>query len=241
MLGFPSYMGTSTGNIAQFLNNYALKLPQFASELQMPMSEVDTVTYGAAIYNWFENVYLPQLRAASKAGTEARDAFGDTHDNPTPFNPNVAQFTPAPIAPQSVTLSNGFVGFVDNQVKRIKLSQAYKSNPQIGIELGINTTTPAVVTPLKASIESVSAQAGFHMEIRAKRLGAKTVLFYDMKDAAAPELLGALASATFVDERPPTVAGQSELRFYAARYGDVQGKPLPNSVMSDVVSLPTHP
>ncbi len=238
MFNFPDYMGKTSGDVATFLNNFSTELPKYATILGISPAELVTVREGAAIYDWYENTYLGQLRQASKAGTDARDEFA-ADKIPTPFVPQIAVFTPPPVT--TAPINDGFVGFIDTLVKRIRLTDAYKKDSQIGILLRISGTVAPVVTPQKGAISGVTALAGFAMEIKAVRMGAKTVLFYDMADASAPVLLGAIASATFEDERPPSVAGQSEMRAYAVRYGDVQGKPLSNSLMSDVVSVPTHP
>lgn len=238
MFNFPAYMGKTTSDVADFMDNYGKNIGQFAVAIGL---EPDTVTYTVdccKLFVWLEKVFNPELRQAAKAGTDARDVFAG--DNvPSPFVPKLPTFTPPPVSAD--TLNDGFVGFLDNQIKQIRLTPAYKQNPQIGIVLRIADTTPAPVTPDKAVLAGLSAQAGFKMEVRALRYKAKTVLFYDMADPTNPKLLATLPTAIFEDERPPTVPGQSEMRSYAVRYGDAKGKPLPNSIMSDIVSLSTHP
>ena len=238
MFVFPAYMGNTTGDVAAFLNSFALNLPQFADVLQIPAAQLAYVKDGAALYNWYENTYLVEVRNASKAATDARDMLAaDTQ--PSPFTPTVAQFTPPPAT--ATPIDDGFVGYVDTLVKQIRLNSAYKTDPNIGATLKINVTPSPSAPPAKASIKGVEGLAGFAMQVKANKYGAKSILFYDMADAATPNLLSAQSSATFVDKRPPAVAGQSEMRSYAVRYGDGQNNPMPDSLMSDIVSAPTHP
>lgn len=238
MFYIPPYMGKNADDVASFLNNYVLRLPQFAAALGFDAALVQYVKDGAALYNWYQMVHLPELREASKNATDSRDMFAADKD-PTDFSPTDEIFTPRPTT--ATPIKDGFVPFIDNQVKSIRLMQAYKIDPTIGSALGITETVSDTSALVKAAIAGVEALAGFAMQVKAYRYGAKTVLYYDMADATAPKLLAALASATFSDDRPPTVLGQSEMRSYAVRYGDNQGKPLPGSLMSDVVSAPTHP
>ena len=238
MFSIPDYMGSTTRQVAVFLNNFAAKLPQFATQLGIDAAQLQYVKDGAALYNWYENVYLVEIRDASKAATDARDMLA-ADKVPSAFAPTVAQFTPPPAT--STPINDGFVPYVDNLVKQIRLSSAYQTDPNIGATLGINTVAVSSAPPAKASIRGVEGLPGFAMQVKANKYGAKSILYYDMAMPSNPVLLGAQSSATFVDERPPTVAGQSEMRSYAIRYGDAQNKPLPDSLMSDVVSAPTHP
>ena len=238
MFNYPPYMGRTTGEVGVFLKNFALNLSQFATQLGIPPAQVTYLKDGAALYNWYEGTYLGEIRNASLAATDGRDMLA-ADKVPSPFTPVVAQFTPPPTT--ATPINDGFVGYVDTLVKQIRLNAAYKTNPNIGTVLKINNTPAPIVPPAKASIRGLEAQANFAMQVKANKYGAKSVLFYDMNDPANPALLSAQSSATLVDNRPPSVPGQSEMRAYAVRYGDSQNKPLPNSLMSDVVSLPTHP
>ena len=238
MFNFPAYMGDTSTELAQFLNNFAAKLPQFAAQLNIDAAQLTYVKDGAALYNWYENVYLVEIRDASKAATDARDMLA-ADKVPSPFAPMVAQFTSPPAT--STPINDGFVPYVDNLVKQIRLNPAYKTDPNIGATLQINTVSVASTPPAKASIKGVEGLPGFMMQVKANKYGAKSILYYDMAAPTNPVLLSAQSSATFVDERAPSVVGQSEMRSYAIRYGDAQNKPLPDSLMSDVVSAPTHP
>ena len=238
MFVFPHYMGTTTGDVAVFLNNFALKLPQFASALGIDATQLSYVKDGAALYNWLENTYLVEIRDASKGATDARDMLA-ADAMPSPFVPSVAQFTPPPAT--SAPVDDGFIGYINNMVKGIRLTKAYQTDANIGATLKINAPAETSAPPAKASIKGVEGLPGFAVQVKANKYGAKSVLFYDMKDPSNPVLLGAQQSAIFEDDRPPSVPGQSEMRSYAIRYGDSQNKALPDSLLSDVVSLPTHP
>ncbi len=230
MFIIPRFMGRLPAEVATFLNHFARELLDYAADLGLSDEEVLYVAEGAALYDWLERVHSDDLTRSQRALIAARDELASDKMGDV-FTYYPVNFTPMPVL--TLPIRQNFVGYIDNLVKRIRLSEGY--GVVIGRALGIEGKAAPVVTPDKAVLAALRPMPNFQMQVRARRYGAKMVLFYDMADPQNPVLLAGVASGIWVDQRPPSVPGQMEIRSYAVRYADGQARPLRQSEMSNIL------
>ncbi len=196
-----SYIPYSDAARAIWMNNFNIKLPNYATLTGITVAELTSVQDDTNMYQYLLNMletYKQTVNNITSYKNLAKHAVAQQHLGSIPVLPNLAT-APTPI-------TEGIFDRVSNLVKRIKASVNYTS--AMGQDLGIvapiqvidvNTMQPELKITLDAGRPHIKSTKGYADAID---------LYADRKDGIGFVLIGRLLKADYIDtvNLPATVA-----------------------------------
>lgn len=212
----------------QFKNQLAAK----AGTLGIIAADVTTMSNG---YEWLKAL-ADEIEHFEHEASE-RVAFYQllAHGGATPSGPPDFTAVANPLVPMPLP---GLLKLLRKLIGRIKLADDYTESA--GKDLGIEATEGASPSPgLVKPVGKVTALAGSQVELKWGKQGFKAVRVLCKRGAETVMTdLGVKLGSSFIDTRPPLVAGQPEVRSYQLQFIEDDE---PVGQLSDTMAVSTMP
>ena len=227
------YYPSRIGDQANWLDNYAAKLPLHGPTLGVVAGDITASVNDAKYANYVLGTWLTAVRAFSPSTTDAVDDMLTGGGS----SPMVLPTFTAPALPAGVTAPPpGVLNRIFALVAKMKLSAGYTE--AIGTDLGI-VGSEATEKPLpKFSAELLQGAGCQCVKLTFAKYGHMGVYIESRRGAGAWEFQAIDTESPYVDERPLLVAGQPEVREFRMRFWD---KGTPNGDWTDVARVTVSP
>ena len=230
----PSWLPRRDADRLIWLNNLALKLPDWVGTAGVVAGDVTFVNNCAAAYAWIL-ARGEQMKTELQNITNYKTVLADGPvGTPLGAYPTAPTY---PIPPATVMTADIF-GQIVNLAERIKRTVGYTTT--MGEDLGIENPVPDPGDPLTAQPTGrATALPGSQIQLDWVKAGFTGVVVESQRGAETGwTLLGTDFFAPYVDNRAPLVAGQPEVRKYRLRYLDGDS---PVGLYSDIIVVTTIP
>jgi hypothetical protein len=223
------YFPTTESSLANWLANFAAKLPTHANSLAISGADVAAAQDDCNYLRYLINDVLPQRRAEIHELTQYKDLIknGPIGSALTPL-PTMATLPPPPpvVYPGVITRLRGLIQRIKNH---------YNYTISIGQDLGIEGAED--ISPLGVPTFKAIAMPNHEVRLEWKKGKSDGVLIESQRgNETTWTLLGVDHYSPYTDGREPLVPGQIEIRKYRMRYLDGD---TPVSDWSDVVIVST--
>ncbi len=224
---------TNDNDFLDWLANFSLKLPTYASLFGITTAQLTQLTADVAFFNWIVGCLGP-VDASKAQFTSYKNLIRDGATSATGAVPSSA----APVLP-TLPAPPTLVAF--GVVPRCALLVAHvKESPNctdaIATDLRILTTPPTVLTHPSGS---ATALPGSQVELKwIKGTHQAVIVESQVGNETAWTVLGPKMTKPWIDTRAPQVAGQPEVRRYRLRFQDAD---VPVGDYSDVMTVTTRP
>jgi hypothetical protein len=214
-----------------WLNNVGVKIPTYTLTFPSILTVPRLAALAADIAAWLYLVNESEIfRTHQETITDYKKQlmFGPGPIGAIPGNPVLG-------APPTVVLAN-IVARLDALFDELKANSAYTT--AIGNDIGIEPPPPGAASPLVPTGDA-DAQPGSIVRLNwLKGSWAGVYIECQRDDETTWVFLATDTHSPYVDNRPPLVAGQAEVRRYRMRYlsGDT-----PTTDWSDVITVSTIP
>lgn len=228
-----TYYPSRIGDQANWLDNFATKLPGYGATLGVAPADITAAVNDARWGHYVLGSWLTAVRAFAPSTTDAVDDVltGEGEDPIT-----LPTFVP-PALPDGVTPPRpGALTRLFALIAKLKLATAYTE--AIGTDLGVvgSEETEKPLPKFKATVEQgAGCQCVKMIFYKYTHMG---VFLESRRGSGIWEFLAIDTESPYIDDRPLAVAGQPEVREYRMRFWD---KGTPNGDWTDVVKLTVSP
>jgi hypothetical protein len=228
-----NYYPSRIGDQANWLANYAIKLPLHGPILGVIAADITASVNDAKFGHYTLSEWLTAVRAFAPSTTDAVDAALNGSGTATVVLPT---FT-APALPNGVTATlPGLLTRIFTLVAKMKLSANYTE--AIGTDLGIVGAEETEKPLPKVTAELLQGAGCQCVKLTFAKYRHQGVWIEGRRGTGAWEFLGIDTESPYMDERPLLAPAQPEVREYRMRFWD---KGTPNGDWTDVVKVTVSP
>ena len=227
------YYPSRIGDQANWLDNYAVKLPTHGPTLGVIAADITASVNDAKWARHVLGTWLSAVRNFSPSTTDAVDDVLTGEGNAAVVLPT---FVP-PALPAGVTAAlPGALTRIFALIAKMKLSANYTE--AIGTDLGIVGSEVTEKALPKFSADLLQGMGCQCVKLTFYKYTHMGVYLEGRRAAGSWELLGIDTESPYLDERPLLAAGAPEVREYRMRFWD---KGTPNGDWTDVVKVTVSP